>query len=188
MNYPNNIKKVKTANKVITYGNRGMGLESLINESCEYYNEVDRALIYKKPTPIGISEASYNSKGRVIKNGYFKAPSTLDYNGIYKNKYIEFEAKETSNKTSFPLSNFHEHQIKYIPRVLAHGGICFIIMKINNIIYLIKGSDFVSFINNNERKSIPYDWIVKNGFVIKEGYNPALNYLDVVDEVYFKGE
>ncbi len=61
-------------------------------------------------------------------------------------------------------------------------------MKINNIIYLIKGSDFISFINNNERKSIPYDWIVENGFVIKEGYNPALNYLDVVDEVYFEGE
>ena len=55
MQYPNKIKK-KTE-KVINYSNRGMNLENLINESNEYYVEKDIALIYKKPTPIGISEA-----------------------------------------------------------------------------------------------------------------------------------
>ncbi len=185
MQYPNKIKK-KTE-KVINYSNRGMNLENLINESNEYYVEKDIALIYKKPTPIGISEAVYTNRGRVIKNGYFKAPSTLDYNGIYKGKYIEFEAKETQNKTSFPLANFHEHQLKYIKKVLHHGGICFVILKMNGIIYLIRGSDLIDFIDHNSRKSIPYSFIEENGFVIKEQYIPALDYLKVVDEIYLKG-
>ena len=117
MNYPNNKKKTS---KVITYGNRGMDLEDLLNDTNEYYNRIDKALITKKPTPIGIAKASYTNKGRVIEKGFFKAPSTLDYNGLYKGKYIEFEAKTTSNKTALPLANFHVHQLEYIKRVIKH--------------------------------------------------------------------
>ena len=184
MLYPNKIQKSQT--KSINYSNRGMFLESLINESNQYYQEKDIALIFKKPTPIGISEAIYTDRGRVIKNGYFKAPSTLDYNGIYKGKYIEFEAKETKSTTSFPLANFHEHQLKYLKRVLQHGGICFVIVSMNNCIYLLKGEDLVFFIENNSRKSIPLDYLKEKGFVILEKYNPPLDYLKVVDQVYFE--
>ena len=185
MNYPNQIQK-KTVN-TINYSNRGMNLENLINESNEYYVEKNIAYIYKKPTPIGISEAVYTEHGRIIKNGYFKAPSTLDYNGIYKGKYVEFEAKETQQKTSFPLANFHEHQLKYIPKVLKHGGICFIILKMNNLVYLLKGEDLISFIESSKRKSIPYSYIKEHGFIIKEGYNPALDYIATIDQIYWKG-
>lgn len=186
MLYPNNIKK--GLKKDINYANRGMDLENLINQSNDYYNEKDIALIYKKPTPIGISEAVYTPKGRVIKNGYFKTPSTLDYNGIYKRRYIEFDAKETKSITSLPLANFHEHQLKYIKRVLEHGGICFIILKMNNHIYLIKGEDIISFITNETRKSIPYQYILDKGFNIKENFYPPIDYLSVVDQVYLKGD
>lgn len=186
MHYPNNIQKNSLS--PISYANRGMILESLINETNEYYVENDIALIYKKPTPIGISEAVYTSKGRVIKNGYFKAPSTLDYNGVYKGKYIEFEAKETQNKTSFPLANFHEHQLQYIKKVIQHGGICFIIIKMNSLIYLLKGTDLIDFIESETRKSIPYAYIKDKGFIIKERYNPTIDYLAIVDDIYIKGE
>lgn len=184
MLYPNKIEK--TGYKTVNYSNRGMNLENLINETNEYYVEKDIALIYKKPTPIGISEAVYTEHGRIIKNGYFKAPSTLDYNGIYKGKYIEFEAKETQKKTSFPLANFHEHQLKYMKKVINHGGICFVIIKMNNQIFLIKGEDLIKFIDENIRKSIPYEYLKEKGFVIKESYNPALDYLKIVDEVYLE--
>ena len=186
MLYPNNIKK--SAHKPISYANRGMALESLLNETNEYYNEKDMALIFKKPTPIGISEAVYTSHGRIIKNGYFKAQSTLDYNGIYKGHYVEFEAKETQNKTSFPLANFHEHQLGYIRRVIQHGGICFIILKMNQLIYFFKGEDLVRFLDENSRKSIPYSYIEEHGILIKEAYQPSIDYLSVIDKEYLKGE
>ena len=186
MLYPNNIKKA--AHKPISYANRGMALESLLNETNEYYNEKDMALIFKKPTPIGISEAVYTRHGRIIKNGYFKAQSTLDYNGIYKGHYVEFEAKETQNKTSFPLANFHEHQLGYIRRVIQHGGICFIILKMNQLIYFLKGEDLVRFLDENSRKSIPYSYIKEHGILIKEAYQPSIDYLSVIDKEYLKGE
>ncbi len=186
MQYPNNI--VKEKKKVINYANRGMDLEEYINESNEYYLEVDKALIYKKPTPIGISKASYTSKGRVINEGYFLAPSTLDYNGIYRACYIEFEAKETKLKTAFPLANFHEHQLKHIKRVIKHGGIVFVIIKMNGFNFVLKGEDLINFIENNDRKSIPYSYIEEVGYKITEKIRPPLDYLAVIDEIYFKGE
>ena len=104
MKYPNNIKKNKAC---ILYGNRGMDLETSINMANKFYSEQEIAFIYKKTTPIGIVETGYENNNYIIKKAYFKEPSTLDYNGLYKGKYIEFEAKETKNKTSFPLSNIH---------------------------------------------------------------------------------
>ena len=51
---------------------------------------------------IGMSEWD-KKKEAIIKKAFFKEPSTLDYSGIYNGKYIEFDAKECHNKTSFPL-------------------------------------------------------------------------------------
>lgn len=177
MNYPNNIKK--NNQKIVTYDNRGMDLENLINKTNEYYLDINRALIYKKPTPIGIVEGNYKK----ITNAYFKCPSTLDYNGIYKGKYIEFEAKETKCKTSFPLQNIHEHQIKHIRKVLEHNGICFIIISMNGLIYLLNGKDFLNYIDTTQRKSIEYNYIENTGHLLRETYN-GLNYLDIIDNIY----
>ena len=91
MKYPGNIKK--TFKTSINYRNRGMDLEALINDACKYYLDNDIAVIYKKPTPIGIVEVDYSRM--VIKKAYFKEASTLDYNGLYKGKYVEFDAKES---------------------------------------------------------------------------------------------
>ena len=100
MNYPNGIKKeVKYQN--ITYKNRGMSLENDLNLTNLYYKENNIAYIYKKPTPIKVVKANYSEKGnRVIKEAYYSEPSTTDYNGIYNGYYIDYEAKETKNKTT----------------------------------------------------------------------------------------
>ena len=184
MLYPGSVKKEYKRN--IPHKNRGMKLESLINDTNEYYLENDIAIIYKKPTPILVCQVDY--KKNKILEGYYKTPSTLDYNGIYKGKYIDFDAKETLNKTSFPLSNVHEHQLLHMKRVIKHGGISFLIIKMNNNYYLLDGNKIFDFINNNERKSIPYDYIVKNSYLIKEGIRPALDYIKILDKYYFKEE
>ena len=131
-----------------TFANRGMSLENDINESNKYYVDYDIALIYKKPTPIRITKTNY--KNMRITDGFFESPSTLDYNGVYKGYYIEFDAKETRSKTSFPIDNIHKHQINHIKKVYEHNGICFIIVRFNNlnITYLLFAKDFLEFINN----------------------------------------
>ena len=179
MKYPSNI----------IYGNRGMTLEYLINSSNDYYKLIDKAIVYKKPTPITVSHVNYPSRFEAkIDEAYYKTPSTTDYNGVYKGRYIDFEAKETQNKTSFPLSNIHKHQIKHIEDIIRHNGIGFIIVyfKAVNKIFYLKGEDLIYFIKNTNRKSIPLDYFEKNGFLLKERINPYIDYLKIIDELYFK--
>ena len=173
--------------KNLSYKNRGMFLENIINETNNYYLEKDRAIIYKKPTPIKVLNVEYRTKKTtMINKAVFSHTSTLDYNGIYKGHYIEFDAKECKSTTSFPLANIEEHQILHIKRILKHGGIVFLIIFMNNNFYLFKGSTLLEFINNTERKSIPFDYIKENAYIIKEGYMPRIDYLTVVDNVYLK--
>lgn len=179
MNYPNKCKQ--EYHKIINYGNRGMDLESLLNETNNYYLENDISVIYKKPTPIGIAKVNYENNKRTIAKSFFKEQSTLDYNGLYKGYYIDFDAKVTKCKTSFPLNNIHDHQILHIRRILKHGGITFLIINMNSFYFLLDGNDLISFIDNNKQKSIPYNYIKDKGYIIKEGYQPALDYLKIVD-------
>lgn len=182
-NYPSGINK--TYINQFTYSNRGMNLEEDLNITNSYYLNNDIAIIYKKPTPITINKVDYPSrKDAVIKEAHFKIPSTTDYNGIYKGKYIDFEAKETKNKTSFPLNNIHNHQIKHLENINKHGGIGFIIVRFTGInkTYLLFVNELLNFINNEKRKSIPIDYFEKNGYLIKEGFNPRLDYLKIIDE------
>lgn len=185
MNYPNGNKK-DIINKNINYANRGMDLENLINESNEYYIENDIAIIYKKPTPITISEVKYGVKERIITKAYFRTPSTLDYNGIYKGKYIDFDAKETNSHTSFPLSNIHPHQLLHMQRIISHGGITFLIIAMNNQIFLLDGNDILNFINDFKRKSIPYEYIQEKGILIQKKIKPRIDYINAIENKYFK--
>lgn len=184
MKYPMGIQKTK----IINHGNRGMDLEHDINETNQFYLNTDRAVIYKKPTPITITKVDFPSrKEAVIKEGYFKKPSTTDYNGIYRKRYIDFEAKETK-LDFFPLRNIHEHQIEHLRKIEAHGGIGFLIVKFSklNKIFLLESKKLILFIDNNKKKRIPIDYFLKEGYIIKEKINPRVDYLSVIDQLYFK--
>ncbi len=174
--------------KFTTYKNRGMFLENIINESNSYYVSADKALIFKKPTPIKVIDVSFPNNKAVINKAVFDHTSTLDYNGLYKGKYIEFDAKESKSKTSFPLSNIQQHQLKHIESVLRHNGIAFLIIFMCNEFYLFKGETLMNFIKNNNRKSIPFEFIKENGYKINEKFIPRLDYLKIVDDIYFKEE
>ena len=154
MNYPTAIKK--TYKKQINYGNRGMDLENFINQTNEYYLEKDIAVIYKKPTPIQVVKYNYDNKR--ITDAFYLTQSTLDYNGVYKGYYIEFDAKNT-NKNFLPLNNIAEHQIKHMKNIVKHKGICFLLIAINSEYYALPAKMLFNFIDKKERKSIPYDFI-----------------------------
>jgi len=181
--YPNKIRKENKTN--INYANRGMDLEYLINEANKYYLDNDIAVIYKKPTPIGISKVSFKAGRPEVVKGTFNQKSTLDYVGLYKGRYLDFDAKKTLNKTSFPLENIHYHQLEHIKRIINHQGIAFLIIEIRGEIYLLKGEDLIEFISSNTRKSIPYEYIKDKGFSINYGYNPVIDFIKVIDNVYF---
>jgi len=184
--YPNKIKKENLAK--VSYANRGMDLEFLINEANRYYLDNDIAVIYKKPTPIKVSKVKFDSGKPEVTKGLFNQKSTLDYVGLYKGKYLDFDAKKTLNKTSFPLENIHSHQLEHIKRVLRHGGIAFLIIEIKSLVYLLPGDVIISFINNEKRKSIPLKYIMDYGYLINYSYNPVIDYIKVIDEIYFKEE
>lgn len=174
-----------------TYANRGMDLENDINISNEHYRNIDKALIYKKPTPIKISKVNYPAKNKaIISEAFFEIPSTTDYNGIYKGKYIDFEAKETSSKTSFSLSNIHGHQIKHLIDVKRHGAISFLIVRFNLLdkTFYLSTEKLEEFIKNNKRKSIPLSFFEEYGKIIKMKFNPRLDYIEIIDKEYFGGK
>lgn len=164
-----------------TYANRGMGLENDINITNKYYVDYDIALIYKKPTPIRITKTDY--KTMRITDGFFETQSTLDYNGIYKGYYIEFDAKESKSTTSYSINNIHKHQLEHIKRVIKHNGIVFLIVRFTtlNIDYIIKGEDLIDFINNNQRKSIPLSYFEEKCYKLDIKYAPRLDYIKIVD-------
>lgn len=181
-------ESISTTKKRIVHNaaNRGMDFENEINSSNTFFSENHRALITKRPTPINIVKVDY-SHGARITDAYFESQSTTDYNGIYKGRYIDFEAKSCHSKTSFPLSNITSHQIKHLEGVIEHGGIAFFLISLVHFdeVYLIDAQYVIDAFKKNDRKSIPFKDIKTYGHLVKQGYLPRLLYLDVVDEVYF---
>ena len=183
----NEVKAEKEHRALLSAANRGMSLEEDINLSNEYYRDMGIALINKRPTPINIVKVDY-SRGARITDAYFEKQSTTDYNGVYKGKYIDFEAKNTKSETSFPLSNISEHQIVHLRNVIKHGGIAFFIIcfQLKNEVYLLDASFVIEFYEKGGRKSIPYNIFKEKGVLIKQDYTPRLHYIDAVETLYFK--
>lgn len=182
MRYPGGVKIQPTTKKKINYKNRGMSLEHDLNITNEYYREKGIAYIYKKPTPIQITKVDYK-KGKIIE-AYFASPSTTDYNGVYQGKYLDFEAKETILKTSFPIKNIHAHQIKHLENIVSQGGIGFLIVRFTKRCqtFLLFASDLFEFQKENTSSRIPYSYFVEHGYLLEEKYHPRIDYLKVVNQ------
>lgn len=196
--YPNG--KVFTANVVekkttslkktkdLSYSNRGKSLEDDLNETNTFYLQQNLANIHKKPIPVQIVKVEYPRRSAaVIKEAYFRTPSTTDYNGVWSGYYIDFEAKETTSKTSFPLQNIHVHQIRHMQSVVAQQGLAFFIVRFTDL----TRDFFVPFnvieqcwqqMETGGRKSIPLTIFETQALEIKAGYNPRLDYLSALKQ------
>lgn len=189
INYPNGKKRVSIQTEKISAANRGMNLEKDLNKTNQYYLINEIANIHKKPTPIQIVNVDYPKRAAAkITEAYFKLQSTTDYNGVYKGKAIDFEAKETTQQ-NFPLNSIHGHQIQHLKSVIHHGAIAFIIIRFTkyNQTFYMHAADMITFYENKEksRKSIPYQWFLDNCIPITYHYLKPVDYLKIIDELFF---
>lgn len=179
----------KKAQDLLKFSNRGKKLEDEIDESNQFYLQRGVAVIHKKPVPIQIVKVAYPSRSAaVIQEAYFRTPSTTDYNGVYKGHYIDFDAKETKNKTSFPLQNVHEHQVVHMKQATAQRGICFLFVSFSTLerFFILPFhvlEEAWNQMKRGARKSIPFSVFEEQAFEIKESYAPRLDYLKAVDEL-----
>ncbi|API89455.1 Holliday junction resolvase RecU [Marinilactibacillus sp. 15R] len=200
LNYPNGrpyhvngdkqALKKQVKSKKPDYSNRGMTLESDLNITNEQYLIAKKAVIHKKPIPIQIVNVSYPKRSAAkITEAYYQKASTTDYNGIYKGFYLDFEAKETKNKTSFPLKNFHEHQILHMRACVEQDGICFIIIRFSSLnrVFVLSFDHLDKWWKQQKealgKKSIPLKSIIEEAYEISYGFSPRLPYLEAVDKI-----
>ncbi|PSL41944.1 recombination protein U [Planomicrobium soli] len=196
INYPNGKKFVPSHNlpatkkkKDFSFSNRGKTLEDELNETNEYYLQLGLAVIHKKPVPVQIVKVEYPSRSAaVIREAYFRTPSTTDYNGVWNGKYIDFEAKETENKTSFPLKNIHDHQIHHMSQVIKQQGIAFLILRFSSLqrYFVMRFESLLIFWDRmlaGGRKSITLQEIEETSFEIAPGAFPPIDYLPILQKL-----
>jgi len=198
INYPHkkptiakSVKQLNHTEKEIDFGRRGMSFEAQLVKANAYYLASNIAVIHKKPTPVQIVKVDYPKRAAAtITEGYFKTPSTTDFNGVYQGVYIDFEAKETTNKTTFPLANLHGHQVKHIFAVAKQGGFAFLLVKFSVLdeVYLLTSDTLAHFwqeYEQHKRRSIKREEFVKLGHLMPSNTYPSIDYLKVVDKLLY---
>ena len=195
VNYPHKLKAKSSINRpvpgMINFANRGMSFEKMINESNSYYLSRGRAVIHKKPPPIQIVKVDYPHRSRAkIVEAYFRQASTTDYSGVYKGHYIDFEAKETRQKKSMPMKNFHSHQIEHMEAVLEQKGICFVLLHFSSLreTYLLPASYLIEFYKIDKGgRSMPLTYIQEHGYPIEMQQLPSIPYLEIIEQKLLGG-
>ena len=146
---------------------KGNELEKQASKANLSYKKDNKALILKIPVPI-----LYTQKGLVAQQ------STVDFAGLVDcGQFIAFDAKETKSKTSFPLSNIHQHQLTYLELVDALGGLAFFLVHFKSVHAdkaYVTPLDLVRFYwHGGSRKSIPLkdfkeEWLIEpNNYLSK---------------------
>ena len=165
-------------------GRRGQTFERLLDYTNQIYQNQGRCLIQKRPTPVKV----FKTHGRKVLSGVYESKSTVDYDGIYRNKAIVFEAKSTQIKTSFPLSMLANHQIQYLDNAEKHGAVSFVIIEMRAIgkVFVVPNTMIQKYVKESKtsgRKSIPVDVLETDAETVKQGNGIPLDYLQAVDKL-----
>ena len=70
------------------------------------------------------------------------------------------------------------------------GGISFLLIEFvkYNEVFLLESNKLIGLYNqslNGGRKSIPYKYFKDEGHLINKGFKPRIDYLSIVDKIYF---
>jgi recombination protein U len=165
------------------YANRGMDFESYINQANQIYDLRGDAVIVKNETKVTVHRSFDRSTGkREISGAHYDEKSGSDYIGVCAGRAIAFEAKETKNKTSFPLSMVQLHQVQFLDHYQRQGGATFLLIRFSLLheIYLMPFNFFHEYWKAaaaGGRKSIPFQEIKANCLSVGPGGNVAVDYL-----------
>lgn len=185
VNYPNGQKHRTTLQTQTSKSNRGQSLEEDLNQTNLYYRTHGIALIHKKPTPIQVVHVEYPQRSKAkITEAYYRTPSTTDYNGVFNGYPIDFEAKQTENKTRIPLKMLHSHQIEHLRQVTKHRGLAFLIIRFSAYqeTYLLEFKAFDEYIIEGSAKSVPYLWIKENAYLCSQSYLKPCDYIEGIKQ------
>lgn len=142
------------------FSNRGMFLETLINQTAWYYEQQGHCIIFKRSVPVSI----YKNEDNVVCAKVI-SKSGSDYYGIYKGRMIDFEAKQTTNNY-FLLSNIKSHQWDHLIKIQKFNGISFIVLHLltEDSYYVIDIDKIIEYRNTTK---LTLEWIHSNGFKIE---------------------
>lgn len=166
-------------------GDHGAAFENLINWSNDMYRNGEIALIEKRATPVVVTKKSRDGK---IKEGYYEKKSTVDYDGIYKGRFIAFEAKATINENRFDLKNIKPHQFEWLLQAEQMGGICFILLEFSkeHAIFLVPFAlikEYMIAADNGGLKSIKRAIFDEKAYLVTPTNRALVDYLHYVDKL-----
>lgn len=162
----------------MSYANRGMVSENIIEKACEQYKKRNLAVITKVPTPVVVLRL----RGSRIVDGFYEKRGTIDFEGTLKGgRSLAFDSKETRGK-NLPLKNIHEHQIDYLQSVSKMNGVAFILVCFTqlNKYYRLSIKDLVGYIEapwSSNKKSIPIQFFEAYAKEVKSENGLYLNFL-----------
>lgn len=164
--------------------NMGMDFEKDVSKSCDYYRLQGIADIYKRPTPIKIVKMNKQKPGQICE-AYFEEKSTTDYVGIYKEKYIDFECKETIHD-EIPYHMIREQQYRHLEFILKLGGIGFFLVSFKRAqeVYLMPAKIILEAEKEKYHRGFKREFFQEHGILVERSYLPPYKLLDAIDKAF----
>lgn len=140
--------------------NKGMYLETIINNSAKYYEARKIAILRKQWVPI---EIHYKNKNQLI--GNIRKKCDVDYYGMWKNNFIAIEAKQCLND-NFDTSRIKKHQKDFLSLIEELGGLSYIIIYFQkkDVIFLVNWKKYLNY--TKQQKSINFLWFKNNCLIL----------------------
>ncbi|MDU5206296.1 MAG: Holliday junction resolvase RecU [Clostridioides difficile] len=140
--------------------NRGLDFESKIEKRLDKLRKEGKIIAQKIPTDFTVIR-----RGAKIVSAFPKRKSGIDFYGSYEGYFLGIEAKQTQNKTSFPIrANIHDHQIKLIDDLYENGSLVYYLInfKTLNRAFLVHGR-LINLKIQEGIKSLKVEWFENNG-------------------------
>lgn len=154
----NNKDKIKKKSE--SHKNRGLDFESKIEKRLEKLRKEGKIIAQKIPTDFTVIR-----RGTKIVSAFPKRKSGIDFFGSYEGYFLGIEAKQTQNKTSFPIrANIHDHQIKLLDELYENGSLTYYLINFKTLdrAFLVH-SKLINLKIQDDVKSLKLEWFENNG-------------------------